>query len=199
MKCTPEATTPTRAAAAMACRNGQPPIAPIHNHDIVLWYTLGITHNPRPEDWPVMPVHAAGFKLVPWGFFGRNPAMDLPKRSKRTHERSPLMRTFVYARAHKRKEALPLGSASPMFQIYCASLCRANIFGLQALRALLHHEGDACAFIERTIAARRDGGEMNEDILAILTLDKAESLPGVEPLYCTCFSHLSSFFRSLDS
>ena len=52
---------------------------PIRNHDIVLWYTLGITHNPRPEDWPVMPVHAAGFKLVPWGFFGRNPAMDLPR------------------------------------------------------------------------------------------------------------------------
>ena len=54
------------------------PNRPIHYHDIVLWYTMGITHNPRPEDWPVMPVHAAGFKLVPWGFFARNPAMDLP-------------------------------------------------------------------------------------------------------------------------
>jgi len=51
---------------------------PIDNHDVVLWYSLGITHNPRPEDWPVMPVHAAGFKLVPWGFFARNPALDLP-------------------------------------------------------------------------------------------------------------------------
>jgi primary-amine oxidase len=51
---------------------------PINNRDVVLWYTMGITHNPRPEDWPVMPVHEAGFKLVPWGFFGRNPAMDLP-------------------------------------------------------------------------------------------------------------------------
>jgi primary-amine oxidase len=51
---------------------------PIDNHDVVLWYSMGITHNPRPEDWPVMPVHAAGFKLVPWGFFARNPAMDLP-------------------------------------------------------------------------------------------------------------------------
>ena len=50
---------------------------PIDGRDIVLWYTMGITHNPRPEDWPVMPVHSAGFKLVPWGFFGRNPAMDL--------------------------------------------------------------------------------------------------------------------------
>jgi len=51
---------------------------PIDNKDVVLWYNMGITHNPRPEDWPVMPVHAAGFKLVPWGFFARNPALDLP-------------------------------------------------------------------------------------------------------------------------
>jgi primary-amine oxidase len=51
----------------------------IQDRDVVLWYTMGITHNPRPEDWPVMPVHSAGFKLVPWGFFGRNPAMDLPR------------------------------------------------------------------------------------------------------------------------
>jgi primary-amine oxidase len=52
----------------------------IDNRDVVLWYTMGITHNPRPEDWPVMPVHEAGFKLVPWGFFTRNPALDLPPR-----------------------------------------------------------------------------------------------------------------------
>jgi len=43
--------------------------------DVVLWYTLGITHNPRPEDWPVMPVHEAGFRLVPVGFFDRNPVL----------------------------------------------------------------------------------------------------------------------------
>lgn len=51
----------------------------IVNQDLVLWYTLGITHVPRPEEWPVMPVHAAGFKLVPAGFFTRNPALDIPK------------------------------------------------------------------------------------------------------------------------
>jgi primary-amine oxidase len=51
---------------------------PLENQDVVLWYTMGITHNPRPEDWPVMPVHAAGFRLAPWGFFSRNPALDLP-------------------------------------------------------------------------------------------------------------------------
>jgi primary-amine oxidase len=50
---------------------------PLENRDVVLWYTMGITHNPRPEDWPVMPVYEAGFKLMPLGFFARNPAMDL--------------------------------------------------------------------------------------------------------------------------
>ncbi|HJT87107.1 MAG TPA: primary-amine oxidase, partial [Bryobacteraceae bacterium] len=50
----------------------------VDNRDVVLWYTLGITHNPRPEDWPVMPTLTAGFDLVPWGFFARNPALDLP-------------------------------------------------------------------------------------------------------------------------
>ena len=50
----------------------------IDDTDVVLWYTMGITHNPRPEEWPVMPVHYAGFRLVPWGFFARNPALDLP-------------------------------------------------------------------------------------------------------------------------
>ncbi|BAZ51327.1 copper amine oxidase [Nostoc sp. NIES-4103] len=49
------------------------------NQDIVLWYTMGVTHVPRPEDWPVMPVHRVGFKLVPRGFFSRNPAINLPE------------------------------------------------------------------------------------------------------------------------
>ena len=51
---------------------------PLDGRDVVLWYTMGITHNPRPEDWPVMPVYQAGFKLLPVGFFASNPALDLP-------------------------------------------------------------------------------------------------------------------------
>ena len=50
----------------------------IDNRDVVLWYTVGVTHNPRPEDWPVMPVDTASFQLLPWGFFAKNPALDLP-------------------------------------------------------------------------------------------------------------------------
>jgi primary-amine oxidase len=52
---------------------------PIENQDVVLWYTMGVTHLPRPEDYPVMPVHKAGFKLLPVAFFSRNPALDVPK------------------------------------------------------------------------------------------------------------------------
>ena len=52
---------------------------PIVDRDVVLWYTLGVTHVPRPEDWPVMPAAKAGFKLVPTGFFGENPALSQPR------------------------------------------------------------------------------------------------------------------------
>jgi len=52
---------------------------PIARQDVVLWYTMGITHIPRPEEWPVMPVTHVGFKLIPAGFFPRNPALDVPK------------------------------------------------------------------------------------------------------------------------
>jgi len=51
----------------------------IENQDVVLWYTMGTTHIPRPEEWPVMPVHRLGFRLVPNGFFARNPALDVPR------------------------------------------------------------------------------------------------------------------------
>jgi primary-amine oxidase len=50
----------------------------IDGADIVLWHTFGPTHVPRPEDWPVMPVARCGFTLKPTGFFGRNPALDVP-------------------------------------------------------------------------------------------------------------------------
>jgi primary-amine oxidase len=45
--------------------------------DIVAWYTFGVTHIPRPEDWPVMPVEYCGFHLIPVGFFDANPALDV--------------------------------------------------------------------------------------------------------------------------
>ena len=46
--------------------------------EVVVWHTFGVTHVPRVEDWPVMPVETTGFQLLPSGFFDRNPALDVP-------------------------------------------------------------------------------------------------------------------------
>ncbi|TFC27350.1 primary-amine oxidase [Cryobacterium sp. TMT1-3] len=50
----------------------------IDGEDIVLWHTFGLTHFPRVEDWPIMPVDTVGFKLRPDGFFDRSPVLDVP-------------------------------------------------------------------------------------------------------------------------
>jgi primary-amine oxidase len=46
--------------------------------DLTVWHTFGLTHSARPEDYPVMPVEYARCTWVPFGFFDRNPALDLP-------------------------------------------------------------------------------------------------------------------------
>jgi primary-amine oxidase len=51
---------------------------PIEDTDVVLWYVFGLHHVTRPEDWPVMPVDIVSFWLKPFGFFDRNPALDVP-------------------------------------------------------------------------------------------------------------------------
>jgi primary-amine oxidase len=50
----------------------------IDAEDIVVWHTFGLTHFPRVEDWPIMPVDTVGFKLRPEGFFDRSPVLDVP-------------------------------------------------------------------------------------------------------------------------
>jgi primary-amine oxidase len=53
---------------------------PIEQADIVVWYTMGIHHVARSEDWPVMPIAIHELELRPFDFFARNPALDLPRR-----------------------------------------------------------------------------------------------------------------------
>ncbi|KAI9044830.1 putative copper amine oxidase [Aspergillus affinis] len=46
--------------------------------DVVVWSCFGITHNPRVEDWPVMPVETFQLMIRPSDFFTANPALDVP-------------------------------------------------------------------------------------------------------------------------
>ena len=59
---------------------------PIENTDVVLWYVFGIHHITRPEDWPVMPVDVVSFWLKPFGFFDRNPALDVAASPAECHK-----------------------------------------------------------------------------------------------------------------
>ena len=61
---------------------------PIDNTDVVLWYTFGHTHLPRPEDYPVMPTAYIGFMLKPNGFFEMNPANDVPPSAKKEEKKA---------------------------------------------------------------------------------------------------------------
>ncbi|KAF4541619.1 Copper amine oxidase [Lasiodiplodia theobromae] len=49
----------------------------VRNEDIVVWHTFGSTHNPRIEDWPVMPCEKMVVGLKPLNFFLGNPGLDV--------------------------------------------------------------------------------------------------------------------------
>jgi primary-amine oxidase len=46
----------------------------IYNDDVVVWYSLGVTHLTKPEDYPIMAGVNAGVDFMPEGFFSRSPA-----------------------------------------------------------------------------------------------------------------------------
>ncbi|KAJ2985631.1 hypothetical protein NUW58_g5430 [Xylaria curta] len=50
----------------------------------VVWNVFGLTHNPRVEDWPVMPVEIHQLHIRPADFFTSNPALDMPGRKNDT-------------------------------------------------------------------------------------------------------------------
>ncbi|KAI6779923.1 uncharacterized protein J7T54_000223 [Emericellopsis cladophorae] len=59
--------------ADMAARNED-----LLQEDVVVWSCFGLTHNPRVEDWPVMPVEILQLHITPVDFFTANPAIDVP-------------------------------------------------------------------------------------------------------------------------
>ncbi|MDQ6919025.1 MAG: tyramine oxidase, partial [Candidatus Dormibacteraeota bacterium] len=50
----------------------------VNGQDLVVWYTLGLTHVPTVEEYPVMTSDTVSFALRPSGFFNQNPALDAP-------------------------------------------------------------------------------------------------------------------------
>ena len=57
-----------------AYANGEP----LDPADLVLWATLGFRHVTRHEDWPALGLQKQTIRLIPHGFFARNPAVDEP-------------------------------------------------------------------------------------------------------------------------
>lgn len=49
----------------------------VRDQDIVVWHAFGLTHNPRIEDWPVMPNDKVMVGLKPVNFFSGNPGLDV--------------------------------------------------------------------------------------------------------------------------
>jgi primary-amine oxidase len=80
---------PTCAAGGAGLPSFVEPDAEIADADVVLWYTFGVSHIPRLEDFPVMPVERAGFSLIPSGFFDRNPALEIAPPAGHDHCESP--------------------------------------------------------------------------------------------------------------
>ncbi len=71
---------PTRSLSGKGLPEWTAANRPIENADLVLWYTIGMHHVPRAEDWPVMPVLWHDFRLRPFDFFNGNPAINTSRK-----------------------------------------------------------------------------------------------------------------------
>jgi primary-amine oxidase len=60
-----------------AAAGGEALSTSVRDCDIVVWHTFGSTHNPRIEDWPVMPCEKMTVGLKPANFFEGNPGIDV--------------------------------------------------------------------------------------------------------------------------
>lgn len=54
----------------------------VEDADLVFWHTFTLTHNPRLENFPVMPAERISVHLKPAGFFEKNPALDVPPENR---------------------------------------------------------------------------------------------------------------------
>lgn len=58
----------------------------VRDTDNIVWCTLGFTHIPKTEDFPVMPVEMHEIGITPFGFFEKNPALDLPQATNKINK-----------------------------------------------------------------------------------------------------------------
>ncbi|KAI9750798.1 MAG: protein transport protein bet1 [Chaenotheca gracillima] len=61
----------------------------VQDEDVVVWNTFGLTHNPRVEDWPVMPVEIHQLHIRPADFFTQNPSLDVPSNRNMASQLAP--------------------------------------------------------------------------------------------------------------
>ncbi|KAF1925892.1 uncharacterized protein M421DRAFT_423177 [Didymella exigua CBS 183.55] len=73
-------------ASAIEKRAGDDEEAKVRNGDVVVWHTFGSTHNPRIEDWPVMPCEKMTVGLKPVNFFTGNPGLDVAPSTQEVNE-----------------------------------------------------------------------------------------------------------------
>jgi primary-amine oxidase len=76
------------------------------NKDVVVWYTMGITHLPTVENYPVMSTHRIGFSIMPVNFFADDPALYVPASTPVNAAQIQTQATFIpptaTPRAHTR-------------------------------------------------------------------------------------------------
>jgi primary-amine oxidase len=56
------------------------PAQNVSGKDLVVWYTVALTHVPHVEEYPVMTTESTRFRIEPDGFFNSNPALDAPSQ-----------------------------------------------------------------------------------------------------------------------
>jgi hypothetical protein len=90
----------------------------------------------------------------------------------------------------KRKAAL----AGRLFSPNCTrGLDALDVLCLPALGTFHYVELNLLTFLQAAKPVCLDGGEVNENVLAILAADKTIALGIVKPLYCSCFHDVAVF------
>ena len=84
----------------------------------------------------------------------------------------------------------------PHFELSCceAELDALDVLCLPSLGAFDHVKLHLLTFLKAAEAAGLNGGEMHEDILAVLAADEPIALSVVKPLHCSCFHVVACSF-----